>query len=378
MANRESWIDNLKFFAICVVMMGHCSVEFFGNYPYKIWFHHITVAFAMPIFFFLSGVTSFKRISRLCTIGHLDDYIQKLCYRLMLPGIFYYSIIRVFDDGIFPKVQCLIIWTILFSILYCLNKRCISTKSPMFLTILYTIIIAHLCFNKFAGLWFFPCLMKIEIAAATSFLLYNRCRKTLLYGSVTFPFFLTIILCLCLKHLFDATAEFVIYFLLGALTAKYYRSVEPKNKGVIIAYSTYCVICFIIASYFTYEFRFYSLYKFQFYDLILSNNVEILFYRQMAGLCWCLFFFYSSKIVSSHYSFISKLGTYTLSIYGVHVVLLSYFKGLVHVDATGWIVWILLLCQSSLLFMVVLLFIKLGEKNWVSNWLINGVIEYKK
>lgn len=66
---RESWIDNAKFFAIVMVMFAHCSASFFENEPGRLWVHHLIQSSMMPLFFFLSGVTSYKRVTDLSTLG---------------------------------------------------------------------------------------------------------------------------------------------------------------------------------------------------------------------------------------------------------------------------------------------------------------------
>lgn len=46
---RITWIDNVKFFAICLVVWGHSSIP----EELKVWLY----SFHMPLFFFLSGNT---------------------------------------------------------------------------------------------------------------------------------------------------------------------------------------------------------------------------------------------------------------------------------------------------------------------------------
>ncbi len=63
-ALRYHWIDNLKFFALFLVVFGHI-----GSSP----LHDIIYGFHMPLFFFLSGML------------HKDKPLKNSCTRLLIP-----------------------------------------------------------------------------------------------------------------------------------------------------------------------------------------------------------------------------------------------------------------------------------------------------
>lgn len=69
---RQPWLDNIKFFAIFCVVLGH-TLGFLTRHEiagYE-WIQGVIVSFNMPLFFMLSGFSSGKRILGVNTFQQL-------------------------------------------------------------------------------------------------------------------------------------------------------------------------------------------------------------------------------------------------------------------------------------------------------------------
>jgi len=83
--NRIAWIDNARFFAMLCVILYHSSQLVTNEYYYAGW---IIESFNMALFFFLSGLTSYRSIENVETFKDWFDFFKKKFMRIMLPCMF--------------------------------------------------------------------------------------------------------------------------------------------------------------------------------------------------------------------------------------------------------------------------------------------------
>lgn len=83
--NRIAWIDNARFFAMLCVILYHSSQLVTNEYYYAGW---IIESFNMALFFFLSGLTSYRSIENVETFKDWFDFFKKKFIRIMLPCMF--------------------------------------------------------------------------------------------------------------------------------------------------------------------------------------------------------------------------------------------------------------------------------------------------
>lgn len=74
------YLDNLKGFATCLVVLGHCIQFSTPNFDSHIAFRFI-YSFHMPLFFMISGYVSYK------AIVEWESVVYKRLYQLILPYV---------------------------------------------------------------------------------------------------------------------------------------------------------------------------------------------------------------------------------------------------------------------------------------------------
>lgn len=85
MRQRIVWIDELKAFAIILVVMGHVLISRFLP-QFAVW-HDVIYSFHMPLFMFLSGLFAYKATEAV-ERGMKKKYIENKFRQLLLPVIF--------------------------------------------------------------------------------------------------------------------------------------------------------------------------------------------------------------------------------------------------------------------------------------------------
>ena len=89
---RLHYLDNLKGFAILMVILGHCVQYRIAGYEYNLIFR-IVYSFHMPLFFMISGYLSHKSSPSIISI------IRKRAYQLLIP-YFCFGIYKCLSDGL--------------------------------------------------------------------------------------------------------------------------------------------------------------------------------------------------------------------------------------------------------------------------------------
>lgn len=82
---RIAWIDNVKFFAMLCVILYHSSALVVNEYYYAGW---IIETFNMALFFFLSGLTSYRSVEKINSFNDWFNFSKKKFIRIMLPCMF--------------------------------------------------------------------------------------------------------------------------------------------------------------------------------------------------------------------------------------------------------------------------------------------------
>lgn len=93
MRQRIIWIDELKAFAIILVVMGHVLISRFLP-QFTVW-HDVIYSFHMPLFMFLSGLFAYKATEAV-ERGMKKKYIGNKFRQLLLPVIFGGGILCIF------------------------------------------------------------------------------------------------------------------------------------------------------------------------------------------------------------------------------------------------------------------------------------------
>ena len=254
MRERLLFVDNLKGFAILLVVLGHCiQLCNQGDYYMLLW--EIIYSFHMPLFMALSGFVGFK-----ISIS-LKDSLLKRFIRLLIPYLF---------------------WGGISIFLHKLNPLLLLTSPDSFLWFLYDLFIISFIVNIVVVFTRGDNKRIIEYLVILSVIM-------LVLGKFI-PFNICNIKSLC----------WMFQFYVAGVLCKLYIDNNPTNKYIIIVLLLLFVICFIIK-------REYSVEGIGGY--LIS---EILAYSACA-LCFILF-----KSFVGMNTFLVYLGQSTLGIYACH------------------------------------------------------------
>lgn len=315
-ANRISWIDNAKMFAMFCVVFGHISDLFPKNI---LGFHQINawiVSFNMAIFIFLSGYTSYHGLDKIVDIKDYLKYIYKIGKRLLIP-------------------------TLTFSLLALILSKSTS--------------------HALGEAWFLKMLFRLLLISSSIILIINSFSIKDKYKIIFSVLFLLVSLSGVLGN---NTTEWGLYFIGGYLFKRYciLDTIFKRKKIVILT----LIISFILGLYGESLWcDKYNFYLYSWKDLYKNNIIGYFFERQFLAFMWIFFFILFIKIISKTYTKFSYYGTKTLGIYLVHGCIFGCFlKNNIYIDfsESGWIMWIIFI-SAILLTLSSLLIIKILEYN---------------
>lgn len=120
---RMPWLDNIKFFAIFCVVLGHV-LGFLTNHEivgYEL-VQGIIVSFNMPLFFILSGFSSGEKILNITKLQELFFFILNNTIRILLPAYVFSTVTYAMGmgEGWFTSFWFLpILWRLLIVFAIC-------------------------------------------------------------------------------------------------------------------------------------------------------------------------------------------------------------------------------------------------------------------
>lgn len=312
LSNRIAWLDNCKFFAITLVVLGH--IIGFWNKDTTIMTRQvqdIIVSFNMPLFFVLAGFTCHAS-RHIDTFGRMCRYCLKQTKRLLVPAIV---------SG----------------------------------TVLYSIGLTSDILNCF---WFLNILWRLILLLTISLFTVQLFTSRLWGGYLLF-----VVLSLLLGN---RTSEFCWYLLFGIIAYRYKLLEKIRWMHLLLMFLVYAIILQITKVHNIYVDSFWSLFK---------NHSFILFLRIFAGMLASisvLSIFY--KIIAQH-STISKMGTMTLGIYIIHSIIVICGHQVFHFEMiykSPLLTWTMILLSTCVIIIVSVILISLLRKNRISSFLILG------
>lgn len=259
------WLDNIKFFAIFCVVLGHI-LGFLTNHEivgYEL-VQGIIVSFNMPLFFILSGFSSGEKILNITKLQELFFFILNNTIRVLLPAYVFSTVTYAMGmgKGWFTSFWFLpILWRLLIVFAIC---AFISNIVVRYCKI-------NSCVNVFGGVLFL----------IISFFLGNR------------------------------MSEFSTYIVFGYFLRKKQLLDKIGKNWMVFLFVLYC-----IGLYFTIGKNFYVI-EYQYHELI-NGQFYILLLRQISAVTLSVIIIKCFKQYSGKYSKFSYLGSITLGIYLIH------------------------------------------------------------
>ncbi len=274
MTSRIGYIDNLKGFAIILVVLGHLIqyITVPDNYLYDGLWRWI-YSFHMQLFVMISGMTA---RTHLLTFNDLKTVVSRRFVQLIIPFI---------------------VWTVIFSL---------SFRDFSF--------IPKAIIDPGVGYWFLWDLFFISIAFSLAVVLHNQTRLNLLL-SIGGVFLLLVLLSFLLGHRFDSGR---IYRLFPFYVLGYYISrLNLKTSQLGFLAGGIILHCFLAMFWFPSQ----PSSSITHYPMI-NHFLSSLPYRLIVSLIGCVSYYALFKVIGGFFdnSWLNKFGKLTLGIYTFHLL----------------------------------------------------------
>lgn len=275
MKNRIGYIDNLKGFAIVLVVLGHLIqyITVPDNYLYDGLWRWI-YSFHMQLFVMISGMTVG---TELLTFKDIPTVVSRRFLQLIVPFI---------------------VWTILFSL---------SLQDFSF--------IQRAIIDPGVGYWFLWDLFFISVAFSLAVVLHNQTRLNLLLSIGVF-FLLLVLLSVFLRHRFDSGRIYRLYpfYVLGYYISK----VNWKTRQLHFLAGGIILHCFLAMIWFPIQ-PSSSITPYR----IINHFLSSLPFRFLVSLIGCISYYSLFRVIGGllDNSWLNRLGRLTLGIYTFHLLI---------------------------------------------------------
>lgn len=354
---RLPWIDDMKMVAMMAIILGHSYSYLHGT---KIegatLVQNVLISFAIPMFMFVAGITSYSGATRCETLQDLIVYIEKITLRLGVPNFLFTNItglVQNVHDSDWIKggghfaIPFLCVGLLIIKEK---NKGCLFASRLLLFVIL---VLAML--NKMTDFWFLRNLMQTLVLLACSTWITRKVGIDKGYWFLI-PFVAMMVI---YPSSFSGTLEFVLYFLVGGLLRQFIISDKGRITKALRKRSTSIFGLSLMLFFAVYSFFLLNFHDFYNYDakfLFKNGSTEIFIFRQLCALSWIGFWTILLINLSKDYTVFSKWGSQTLGLYVVHVtfVCIPAIYGL-HVNiasAYGWLIYILIAVLLTILSLV--------------------------
>ena len=335
--SRKAYLDAMKFFAIVLVVFGHCMQKYVNNYTNTIIYNFIWL-FQMPAFFFVSGYLHIKE-EKVVRTKNMWKYI-------------------------FKRFKAYFIPIVTFVILNTLINGSYSSFKDLLLTIVNKF--AQWPFDIHISLWFLFVLMLYSIYSifVAHFISKQKSQVKKILIAVALVCLFEIIF---VSLFYFINGEFLgaklvvyysIYFLFGCIVEKIEKVnifLELKSKVnielilcIILGIASLCICIFVkdIANF-------------------SDTNILQLIVRVFGSIATVISVFLLLKMLfnNQNNSLLSKLGQYTLEIYYIHIILNNliifehaspnYYESIFNQWGTAFLAFVIILVCSYIINFVI-------------------------
>ena len=326
-SNRISWIDNAKFLAIICVIVGHSFSMIEGDFKGYDEFNLFIVAFNMPLFAMLSGVTSFKSLSRIQTFPDLLNYFNKILWHVGVPTVVYTLIAMSISYAMSARFERAIIsFGLLILLGLCIYFLRFSKYSGKHQSLYYMFpyVILPICLIN-QSVWYFVYVLLAMLSAGLSTWIANRFSN---HRMLVFLFtFLFLSILISPASPFYSTLELYLPFIIGYVYSSR-RGLQPgkfaSNKiffATLLGLGLVGVILFL--QYVSIENQFYLL---DFFKAYREEAIGVFINRQLSAVMLSIFLALLIQHFSKAYNIISKLGAMSFGLYPIHAEIIGIIK----------------------------------------------------
>jgi fucose 4-O-acetylase-like acetyltransferase len=325
--SRVSWIDNAKFFAIACVVLGHSFSLIKGDFKGYDEINLFIVAFNMPLFALLSGVTSFKALSKISSFSDLLAYFNKISWHIGVPTVVYTLIAMAIGYGMQMRWdRCVISAALLIIVgasVYLIRFSKYSSKLQKIVNYFPYVILPVCLLNQ--SVWYFVYVILSFFAAVISAFISNKSEK---YKRLIYCILFAIISYFIAPiSPFFSTVELYLPFIAGYLFASYKGLGEVSNKTgmqLTIAVTLLAIGVFTFIEYYSILNQFYLLNLNQ---AFMNGQMDIFALRQISAISLSVALVIIIHLLSKSYNLISTVGAMTFGIYPIHSELIAIGRG---------------------------------------------------
>lgn len=367
---RIAWIDALKMFAMLFVIFYHCkyiqSPNLIGYNYLNLWI----VSFNMPLFVFLSGLTSYKGLNALCSWKDFFNYIEKISKRIALPNVCFSCIVGFFlhsfvSYNLFRASLNIGVFSFFFIIIV-FKDKC-KGVSRLYNWIMLLPFVMNIV-GVYSYFWFLAMLLFVLGGTAFSIVLVRKCNINYAWvaGCVAF-----LIMLLCGGN-FNNTEEMIPYFLIGCFCArkKYFEKYDFKSKPSF----PICVLLFFIGVLLFLFYYDHDFYRFHLMTLIKMGLFYEYFIRVLCGLIFVFLFCLLFMRKYTEYGVLAKLGTNTLAFYMIHAQIIRVLRYNFLFENDNWYMWFVAILIAFMIMLVSYFFILILQRWKISRTLFGVVI----
>lgn len=343
-STRLAWPDNVKAFAILMVMLGHVTGLFSGATAGISHLGSFIVLFNMPLFVLISGYMGGHSFERIHDCTSLEDFFERLIRRIVIPSVICSAVYPIIKGDLLAR-KLWLVYFIAIAAFYSLRRfENHFAKNPK--TICKFVLFPFLIFASFKINYFWFLAMIIEFQA-----IYAIAHYLCLKINVN-KWILSLVVCILVITLNDGwKSEMVTYFVIGVLASSY-RVVDKLSHlpwwCMIVATAAIIPCCVICSS--------VSFYEYSIYDLIPAANWYIFPLRQLCGFVLSAILIWIIKIATASYSWWSKFGACSMALYMIHTQILAIFP--IHIESVSpLLIWMqmigLTICMATATYIII-------------------------
>lgn len=328
--NRSPWIDNAKFLAISCVIIGHSFSTITGGFKGYDELNLFIVAFNMPLFALLSGITTFKSISKIHSYRELFMYFDKILWHIGVPTVVYTLLAMGVSYGMQSRFErSAVSFALLFVVCFCIFLLKFSKTKYRFkkLETVFPYLILPVCIIN-QSVWYFVYVIFSMLSASISSYLSNKINR---FNRLDF-LIIFLILSSAVSPIspFYSTLELYLPFSIGYIYASV-NGLNPitfKSNISRITISGFFLILGIVffLLYQSIDNQFYIL---DFFKACKEGLLKIILYRQISAICLSAGLIIMIQCFSRRYNLISKLGAISFGLYPIHAELIGIYKNYV-------------------------------------------------
>lgn len=319
---RIAWIDNVRVFAILMVILGHSLISPNAT-PIVRWI----IAFNMPLFVIISGYCAYHTLSVPATWKEFPAYLEKTTKHILFPalmGTMAVSLVNQVEKGLWLRLVLYFIANILAITIF-IKKDDNKIAAYAFKAMLVFSVFVSFLKSPY---WFLTMTWTVLVVYRILTMLLKD--KILL---ISFPAFGVALTYSYFANNSHFISEFFLYFIVGLMMRKY--------SDVKVNYYVVLTLCLLIGIE-TYTFceNKINFYKISMTDLLFSTNWYYWILRQIGAICWSSVLIMIFRSASSRYSAFSSLGGGTLGIYilqGFFVPAMEYTEKAIGLTDTNWL-----------------------------------------